>query len=166
MTNKPPSVACLALGSNIGNAKAHFDAALVKLQAAGNVVAKSSLYRCKAAGNAPQADYWNAVILFETSLSPLDLLNLTQDIESACGRTSKGTLAPRTLDIDIVFYDDLILDEPELKVPHPRAHERDFVLLPIREITPSWKHPVLQQTVQQLIDTLEETCLLGISEIW
>jgi len=166
MTNKPQPIACLALGSNIGDAKTHFSQACVRLDAAGEVSAKSKLYCCKAADNAEQPDYWNAAILFKTSLPAHDLLKLTQSIEMECGRSSKGNFAPRTLDIDIIFYDNLIIDEPDLKIPHPRAYERDFVLLPINEIAPFWVHPVLQQTTQQLIDTLEESCFLGISEIW
>lgn len=154
----------LALGSNIGDAKMHFNTAVAELKTKGNVIAKSKLYRCKAACDNKQADYWNAAILFETSLSPHELLKLTQDIETACGRTSKNDQSPRTLDIDLISYDDLIINDPELILPHPRAHERDFVLLPLIEINTSWKHPVSGKTAQELIDTLKETSFLGETE--
>ena len=161
MSNPPLSLACLALGSNIGNARMHFNAALEDLSTTGNILSQSKLYRCKAVGDTEQADYWNAVILLETKLSVRELLKLTQNIEIQCGRTSKGDLAARTLDLDIIFYDELILDEPDLQIPHPRAHERDFVLLPLSEIKPSWMHPVLGMSASKLMEQLSEQTFLG-----
>jgi 2-amino-4-hydroxy-6-hydroxymethyldihydropteridine diphosphokinase len=138
-----PVRAAIALGSNLDNPEAHvmrgFDdiAALPETK----VLKRSSLYRTKPVGYADQPDFVNACALVETSLAPRALLDGLLAIEQAHGRKRGIPNGPRTLDLDIVLYGDRVIDEPDLKIPHPRAHERDFVLKPLREVWPNFVFP-------------------------
>jgi 2-amino-4-hydroxy-6-hydroxymethyldihydropteridine diphosphokinase len=133
-----PVRAAIALGSNLDHPEAHvtrgFDdiAALPQTK----LLARSSLYRTKPVGYADQPDFVNACALVETSLAPRALLDGLLAIEQAHGRKRGIPNGPRTLDLDIVLYGDRVIDDPDLKIPHPRAHERDFVLKPLREVWP------------------------------
>lgn len=142
----------LGLGSNVGNRKRNLNQAIDKLNAHESIeVGKiSSFMNTKAVARFPQPDYLNAVVQIKTILTPRELLEFTQSVEKELGRTSKGTYDPRTLDIDILFYDKAIITEDDLVIPHPLMHERAFVLIPLREIAPHFVHPVLQQTVTDL----------------
>lgn len=100
--------------------------------------------------------YHNEVVQVQTVLSPYQLLETLQDIENDFGRVRTVRNAPRILDLDLVAYDDEILDRPELIVPHPRMHKRAFVLLPLREIAENWEHPVLRVTLRDLIANLSK----------
>jgi 2-amino-4-hydroxy-6-hydroxymethyldihydropteridine diphosphokinase len=106
------------------------------------LVARSSLYRTKPVGYADQPDFVNACALVETSLAPRALLEGLLAIERAHGRKRGIPNGPRTLDLDIVLYGDRVIDEPDLKIPHPRAQERDFVMKPLREVWPGAVIPV------------------------
>lgn len=131
------SVAYIGLGGNIGDSIAILRAALTDLDSAPHtrVTAVSHFVRSKPLADMPQADYTNAVARMETTLSPLELLTFLQSIETAHGRVRAQRWGDRTLDLDILVYDDHITIDPRLSLPHPGMAMRDFVLYPLRELT-------------------------------
>ena len=119
----------------------------------------SSLYRTEPVGMVDQDWFINGVILCKTSLGPLELLDVTAGIEAGFGRVRSIRWGPRSLDLDILCYGARKIDDPRLEVPHPRMHERSFVLLPLMEIAPHWLHPVTGRTAQELLTELSaESC--------
>lgn len=124
----------------------------------GELTAQSSIYVSPPWGYQSSNEYYNQVLIFETSLSPNRVLEYCLRIEQLLGRERKedGNYTDRTIDIDMLFYDDLILEEKELIVPHPRMHLRKFCLLPLFEVCPDWIHPVSQQDLVYLIDHCED----------
>ena len=130
--------AALSLGGNTGDVAAAFAAALKALDASRQVrvLRASSVWRTPPWGKIDQPDFLNMAALVETSLTPQDLLAFCLTLERAAGRERRERWGPRTLDIDIISYDDARIDEPDLTIPHPRAHERAFVLVPLAEIAP------------------------------
>lgn len=129
----------LALGSNLGASAQTLQAAVDALAVVSGLAltAVSPVYRTAPVGGPDQPDYLNAVVVGSTTLAPLDLLAATQEIEQAHHRERRVRWGPRTLDIDVLALGDLVVDEPTLQVPHPRAHERAFVLVPWRDVDPS-----------------------------
>lgn len=105
------------------------------------------------AAPAPVPNYINAAVSGFTSLSPSELLIFTQAIENKLGRVRSIPCAPRTLDIDILLYDDAVIDTPDLTIPHPRMHERNFVLVPAADIESEWVHPICATTIAELRDS-------------
>jgi 2-amino-4-hydroxy-6-hydroxymethyldihydropteridine diphosphokinase len=128
--------AVLALGANLGDRAATLQAALDGLGAGTRVVAVSGVFETTPVGGPPQPDFYNAVVLVDTTLAATDLLALAHSLEAAAGRVRKVHWGPRTLDVDVLAYEDKRTDDPELTLPHPRAHERAFVVLPWLEIEP------------------------------
>jgi 2-amino-4-hydroxy-6-hydroxymethyldihydropteridine diphosphokinase len=130
--------AAIALGSNIEDPEAQVTRAFDELAAlpGTRVLARSKLHRTKPVGYADQPDFVNAVALVETALEPRALLEALLAIEQRHGRKRTIANGPRTLDLDIIVYGDRVIDEPGLKVPHPRASEREFVMQPLREVWP------------------------------
>ena len=130
--------AYVALGSNLDDPAAQVAAGFAALASLpeSQLVARSGLYRTAPVGYADQPDFINAAAALETALSPRALLDALLDIELAHGRTRRFVNAPRTLDLDILLYGERVVDEPGLHVPHPRMHERAFVLAPLAEIAP------------------------------
>ena len=130
--------AYVALGANIGEPVRHLRAAVVDLDTlpGTTVVARSSLYRSAPVGLLDQPDFINAVVSVDTTLAPLDLLYALLAIEARHGRVRSVPNAPRTLDLDLLLHGDTTMTSPELTLPHPRMHERAFVLLPLVEIAP------------------------------
>lgn len=150
----------LGLGSNLGDRREHLAEAMRLLAQSGGlqVVAKSRLYESHAVGGpAAQPKYLNAVVLVDTSLQPAQLLTLVQEIEIAAGRDRRVRWGPRPLDIDLLLYEDLVINKPELTLPHPRMAFRRFVLEPAAEIAPTLRHPVFGLTVFQLLEHLDES---------
>ena len=131
-------VAHLALGSNLGDRLAHLQAAVDALVADDHVevIAVSTVYATAPVGGPEQDDYFNAVVAIDTTCSPHELLDLAHDIERSAQRTRTVRWGPRTLDVDVLLYDDLELDDETLTIPHPRMWERDFVLVPLRDVAP------------------------------
>lgn len=149
------STVVLLLGSNI-NPRLEFLASARKILNAecGKVVQCSSIYESEAWGF--EADsFLNQVVVLETILSPIELLSKTQNIEKELGRVRRNKKEAiydsRTIDIDILFYDDLCLNQPQLQIPHPRIAVRQFVLVPLCEILPEYRHPELNKTISQLL---------------
>lgn len=128
--------AIVALGANIGNPKEQMDLALAMLKEATDVKAVSSYHVTKPVGGPEQPDYLNAVCILESELPALDLLSLLHGIEKSLGRERKEKWGPRTIDLDLIQYGALLSNADELELPHPRAHQRRFVLAPWHEIEP------------------------------
>jgi 2-amino-4-hydroxy-6-hydroxymethyldihydropteridine diphosphokinase len=128
----------VGLGSNAGDAAGNVEAALLRLAELGRVVARSRLYRTRPWGVREQPDFVNAAALVETALAPRELLRALQAIERGLGRTATYRWGPRVIDLDILAYDALAVDEPDLVLPHPRLRERAFALVPLAEIDPSF----------------------------
>ena len=149
-----PVRAALGLGSNIGDTRAHLDAALAALQADGGirVLARSSDYRTPPWGPVPQDDYRNACAVIETELEARALLEKCLAAERALGRVRDLRWGPRVIDIDVLLYGDARIEEDGLSIPHPRMGERAFVLVPLAEI---WPHAPLAdgRTVAQALET-------------
>ena len=132
--------AVLSLGSNLGNSAEILSSAAEALNEASEVIALSSFYQTRPVGGPPQPDFMNAIIIIETNLEPEELLLVAQAIEGAHGRErNENTVkwGPRFLDIDLIKCDEMLINSPDLTIPHPRAHEREFVLRPWNEIDPA-----------------------------
>ena len=146
----------LGLGSNMGDRQRNLDRALDLLSQRLRVTRVSSAYDTEPVGNVNQPRFLNLVCQVYTRLAPQALLALAKGIECKLGRTS-GTQQPRPIDIDILFYGDLVLDTPELVIPHPRLANRAFVLVPLAEIAPDLIHPVYRKTIKELLARSTET---------
>lgn len=120
------------------------------------IIRASRMYASAPVPVSDQPWYKNAVCGIKTSLSPEDLITRLHHIESEFGRIRTYKNAPRILDLDVLAYNDQIVNDGGLKVPHPRLHERAFVLYPLQEIAPDWRHPILDKTVDELIENLPE----------
>lgn len=144
----------LGLGTNLGNKEANLRTAIYKLQERiGKQVSLSSFYETAPWGFESDHSFLNAAIGLETSLSPIEILHITQEIEKELGRTKKsvnGSYSDRLIDIDILLYDTLVLQTPELTIPHPLMTERDFVMRPLIEIAGNVIHPTRQKTLSEL----------------
>lgn len=147
----------IALGSNLGDREMNLKTALVKMKERGMYIEKlSSFVETEPYGYTDQPKFLNAVCLVETDLPPRALLNTLLAIEREMGRVRTVKWGPRVIDLDIVFYEDLIVNEEGLIIPHPDAHNRLFVLEPLSEIAPDLVHPVLKKTVQELLIELKQ----------
>lgn len=140
----------LGLGSNIGEKHRYLRRALALLEAKCRVSAVSSFYATEPVGYREQEWFVNCAARVETDLSPGELLNFIHEIESALGRQRGVPNGPRTIDIDILLFESLVIDEDGLTVPHPRMHERLFVLAPLVEIAADVVHPVRRKTISEL----------------
>ena len=137
----------LALGGNLGDRQGNLLQALQLIRARAFIEEVSPCYETKPVGHLEQPDFFNMTCLVTTDLSPQDLLFFLKQIERQMGRQTSFRNAPRPIDLDILLYDDLILESPELTIPHPRMSERAFVLVPLAEIAANVVHPVLKLTV-------------------
>lgn len=144
----------LALGSNVGIGEKQFDLAIKFLAEKLTNIKESPRYSSKAVGFVDQPDFLNSVIWAQTTLSPPDLLQFTQLAEKSVGRIRRFHWGPREIDIDIIFYDDQIIDKPDLAIPHPRFAEREFVLKPLCDLNPDLIDPVSKKAVRDLYDQL------------
>jgi len=145
----------LLLGSNLGNRKEILDKAIKLLsQKVGVVILQSKDYETAPWGVTEQPDFLNLVVSIQTRLKPLQILEITQSIENQLGRIRKEKWGARLIDIDVLFYGNEIIDEPNLKIPHPLLQERDFALSPLAEIAPDFVHPVLEKTILELREKL------------
>lgn len=150
-------VVFLALGSNMGNRLANLKAAISNLTPQMAVKNRSSVYETPPWGFTEQARFLNQVVMVKTYLKPQALLDHLKRLETALGRVPNFQNGPRLIDIDILFYDDLVLDTPPLVIPHPRLHDRAFVLVPLAEIAPDFVHPVLVRPIHKLLDNVDRS---------
>lgn len=145
-------VAYVGIGSNLGNREENCLKAIRLLFHKGIAVRKeSAMYETEPWGVKDQPMFINMAIEIETDRAPLELLRLLKAIEEEIGRKETVRWGPRKIDLDILFYDDLIINEPGLRIPHPHMHERGFVLKPIAEIAPEKIHPVSRKTIKELL---------------
>jgi len=146
-----PVRVAIALGSNLGDREGHLGWAIERLRGPLTNLRASTFIETEPVG-VPDAQpaYLNAAVVGETSSSPRDLIRLLLELEQQRGRTRTGLRSARTLDLDLILYGDLTLDEPDIVVPHPRFRERAFVLQPLAEIAPDWTDPVTGLTIAQL----------------
>jgi 2-amino-4-hydroxy-6-hydroxymethyldihydropteridine diphosphokinase len=146
----------IGLGSNLGDRESNISKAIALLEKGGLVTgARSSLYMTEPEEGAGGGYFLNGAATFHVnSLSPKEILELSRRAEEALGRTTKGNLAPRLIDVDLLLLDDLVIDEEGLKIPHPRLHKRFFALAPAVEIEPGWIHPQLGLSLSELLEKL------------
>ena len=152
-----PHTAFIAIGSNMESPAANCRQAMDRLAdlPGMTLLARSSLYRSEPFGKTDQDWFVNAVVRIDTSLSPEELLKTCLSIEQEMGRTRSEKWGPRIIDLDILFYDDLILKLEGLEIPHPGIPERSFVLVPMNEIAPDCIHPQLKKPVKTLLEEIE-----------
>jgi 2-amino-4-hydroxy-6-hydroxymethyldihydropteridine diphosphokinase len=150
----PMNIVYLILGGNIGNIQENLEKTRALIdKAIGAITKKSAIFITEPWGNTDQPDFYNQAIELYTSLEPSVLLTELLNIEKAAGRVrGEEKWAARTMDIDILFYDQQIIHEHHLKIPHPYMQERRFVLAPLAEIAPEFKHPVLKKSILQLLE--------------
>ncbi len=146
--------AYISLGGNVGNTQEIFQQALKKIEECiGEIVKGSSIYQTAAWGNTQQNDFLNQVIEIETDQSPIQLLDSLLTIEINFGRERKTAWGPRTLDLDILYFNQEIIKTVDLTVPHPRIKDRKFVLIPLNEIASNWKDPQHNQSINELLNS-------------
>jgi 2-amino-4-hydroxy-6-hydroxymethyldihydropteridine diphosphokinase len=150
------SLCAIGLGSNLGDSRSILNSAIDRLRIHPQIVLidVSSWYLTAPIGP-PQPDYLNGCATIKTSLKPLELLNIIHSIESEFGRVRTEVWGARTLDLDLLLYDDLIIDLPTLQIPHPRMLERAFVLVPLAQIAPDWLEPKSGDSISKLLNKLE-----------
>ncbi|MCD8076937.1 MAG: 2-amino-4-hydroxy-6-hydroxymethyldihydropteridine diphosphokinase [Lachnospiraceae bacterium] len=149
--------AYVALGSNLGDRKGYLDFAVAQLSAREDCQVKtvSDYVETAPYGGVEQDDFLNGVLELSTLLTPEELLDALHEIEAAADRERKIHWGPRTLDLDILLYDDLILDTPDLHIPHADMHRRTFVLEPLAQIAPWVRHPLTRQTAEDMLRSLK-----------
>jgi len=142
----------IGIGSNLGDREGTCLKALEELEKRGiKVTKKSSRYETEPWGVRDQPKFINMAVEADTDLSPEEVLKVIKEIERNFGRRETLRWGPRVVDLDILFYNDLVIDEPDLRIPHPHMHERDFVLKPLSEIAPESIHPLLKKTVREML---------------
>jgi len=151
--------AYIALGSNVGEREQNLHSAITALGKLGTLPAVSSFYETVAVGAIAQPDFLNAVVELRTSVPPLALMTRLLLVELAHGRDRSVSVpkGPRTLDLDLLSYDDVVVETVSLTLPHPALAERLFVLVPLAEIAPEWMHPVRRKTAAQLLAELSQS---------
>ncbi|MGC9523987.1 MAG: 2-amino-4-hydroxy-6-hydroxymethyldihydropteridine diphosphokinase [Limnospira sp.] len=157
------STVAIALGSNLGDSRATVETALESLDRHPQISlkARSHWYRTAPVGP-PQPDYINGCAILNVTLTPEALLETLLTVERQFGRVRRERWGPRTLDLDLLLFDDLILKTPSLELPHPRMRERAFVLVPLAEIAPDWLDPIAGKAIGQLLETVDPS---GIQKI-
>lgn len=149
----------IAFGSNIGNRQKYLNIALNKILENNSfkLLKLSSIYETEPFGILGKENFYNSVILCETSFSPSVLLKFLQNIEDSLGRKRRLRWDERTIDLDILFYDDLVLSIPDLTIPHPMIEKRGFVLAPLNEISPDFIHPVSKMKIEEIFERWKES---------
>lgn len=155
----------LSLGANLGDREAALREALSQLGAAGiRILRVSSLYETEPRDVPDQPWFLNAVVEAETELFPKQLLARTQAVEQAMGRKKTRPKGPRSIDVDILLYGNAVVDTETLVIPHPRMHERRFVLEPLAELAPELRHPVMRMTVREMLAGVQDQVVRRLGE--
>ncbi|RYY22450.1 MAG: 2-amino-4-hydroxy-6-hydroxymethyldihydropteridine diphosphokinase [Chitinophagaceae bacterium] len=148
----------LLIGGNMGNREENLDKAVKLLvERAGSVTGLSAVFETAAWGITDQPSFLNQAVAIDTTLSPDQLLQTVLEIERALGRIRKQKNGPRIIDIDILFYDDLIIQQKHLTVPHPEIQNRRFALAPLQNLAPEFVHPVFRKSISELFDECPDT---------
>ncbi|HEY7467052.1 MAG TPA: 2-amino-4-hydroxy-6-hydroxymethyldihydropteridine diphosphokinase [Dehalococcoidia bacterium] len=155
----------IALGANLGDRRANLAEALRRLEPTIHVEAVSALYESPPQPPAPPPAYLNAACRVTTRLEPRDLLVFLKRIEREMGRETTQRWAPRPIDLDIALYDDRIVDEPGLTIPHPRLAERAFVLRPLLDLDPNLTHAATGDRLADLLSLVDSTALIEVEGI-
>ncbi len=155
--------ALLMLGSNMQDPKYQLELAVQKIQSIGKVLSKSSLYKTAAWGKTNQNDFMNQALVLDCNLEAEELMKALLEIEISMGRQRISKWAERSIDIDIILYDNLIMNTDVLRVPHPHMQDRKFVLEPCAEIAGDWKHPILHFDIQELLKNCKD--VLSVEKI-
>ena len=146
--------AYLLIGGNEGNRLSHLQQATAKItQFCGEIIGQSALYETAPWGITDQPRFFNQVLICQTKLEAERMMGILLGIEEAMGRRRLVKFGPRIIDIDILFFDRLIIERPGLQIPHPEIANRRFVLVPLCEVAPSFIHPQLQKTIQEILDS-------------
>ncbi len=149
----------VALGSNLEPRAEYLRSAVRLLRTIGEVVRVSAVYETAPVGEVAQPDYLNAVVEIATLLEPMELLSTLKEFEVSLGRKERPRWHEREVDFDIVFYDHIVLVSPELTIPHPELHRRAFVLAPMADLDAKFVHPLLHETVEELLTATDATGL-------
>ena len=152
-----PNRAIIALGTNVGNWKNNFNQCLKEINRLGNVSKIANIYLSKPYGLKTQNKFYNTAVELFTNKNPLQLMLTLQQIERCQHKNKKIHNGPRKIDIDIIFFNNLNLQKSNFCIPHPRSHIRDFVLYPVYDIAPFYRHPANKKTIKELIEQLKET---------
>ena len=155
----------IALGTNLGKRLENLRAAIEAMAPDVSVQAKSHVYETPPWGYEDQPAFLNMVVKAETGLEPETLLKYLKQIEAGLGREKSVRWGPRLIDLDILFYDDLVLDTPPLVIPHPRLHERTFVLVPLADVAAEYVHPLLGERVWELLHTVDVSGIKPLSAL-
>ena len=150
----------IALGSNTGNCIYNLKKAITELDKIGSVKKIANIYLTKPHGYISQNNFYNTAVVLQTSQQPLHLMQNLKEIEKKLQKNKKILNGPRKIDIDIIFYNQLILNSNHLTIPHPRACERDFVLLPVRDLVPFFRHPVRKISIKELVKKLDNNYII------
>jgi 2-amino-4-hydroxy-6-hydroxymethyldihydropteridine diphosphokinase len=151
--------AYLHLGSNEGNRIEMLEKAIVLIEKKiGKVKMKSSLYETEAWGLKDQPDFINQAIQISTPESAHATLNFCKEIETQLGGVKKEKWGPRSIDIDLLFFNDEVIDKEHIKIPHPQIENRNFVLIPLMEIAGDFVHPILKKSIEEIFDECEDEC--------
>jgi len=154
---KTNHITFLGLGANVGDKKQNLEKAIMKLREKISDIQVSKFYETEPWGYENQDKFLNAAVSGKTKLTPMQLLNFVEQIEKEIGRIKRFKWGPREIDIDILFYDDLVYEDYSLTIPHPFIQERKFVLEPLMDLDTNFIHPVFKKTVQQLYEKLSFT---------
>jgi 2-amino-4-hydroxy-6-hydroxymethyldihydropteridine diphosphokinase len=147
----------LLLGANLGERFDQMKSAFQEVEKqVGRILQYSSIYETAAWGMEDEPNYLNQVLLVETTLKPLEVLKQINKIEEQLGRVRNLKWESRIIDIDILFYENLLIDRPELTIPHPYLHLRKFTLIPLHEIAPDFMHPSLKKSTKELLNELQD----------
>jgi len=149
----------LALGSNVGDREGFIRKAVLLLSEKIKGIKQASIYLSSPVGFTDQPDFYNTVISGYTDLSPEELLRFVKETERKVGRVKRFRWGPREIDIDVIFYGSKVLQSEKLTIPHPRMEERDFVLIPLAEVEPDFKHPVSGKTALELAERVKKSSI-------
>ena len=153
-SSKMPTTVYLSLGSNVGQREVQLRDAQLRLATIGRVSAVSPVYETEPVEFTAQPWFLNCAVAIETDQTPQQLMAAILRIEEEMGRRRVQKKGPRSIDIDILLFDDLVLESKELTIPHPAMHQRRFVLEPLADIAPQVLHPVFRKTIRELLDAL------------
>lgn len=145
----------ISAGTNLGDRESNLNRSLEILSGGCTIHSVSSLFETEPVGNPDQPDFLNAVFQVGTSMLPHRLLKYLKNIEDQMGRERNERWGPRIIDLDIIFYGSLIIESAGLKIPHPDAHERKFVLEPLCELSPELRHPLFNKDIRSILEDLE-----------